>query len=74
MTARCLYSFIRALQDQLANPTNPAKSQSREGFTRRIVWQYYTKAWYSIGKVKFSKTSYAIPKLYQYLPGNFVTE
>ena len=25
MTARCLHSFIRALQDPLANPTNPAK-------------------------------------------------
>ena len=72
MTARCLCFFIRALQDPLANLTNPA--QSREGYTRCIVWKYYTNAWYSIGKVKFSKTSYAIPKLHQYLPGNFVEE
>ena len=26
MTARCIYFFIQALQDTLANPTNPAKS------------------------------------------------
>ena len=56
MTARCLCFFIRALQDPLANLTNPA--QSREGYTRCIVRKYYTNAWYSIGKVKFSKTSY----------------
>ena len=28
---------------------------ARLGYTGRIVWQYYTKAWYSIGIVKFSK-------------------
>ena len=26
MTARCIYSFIRVLQNPLAKPTNPAKS------------------------------------------------
>ena len=68
--------FYSSLTGPTSQPHKPCyiKSLSREGYTRRIVWQYYTKAWYSIGKLKFSKTSYAIPKLHQYLPGNFVTE
>ena len=40
--------------------------ESRLGYTGRIVWQYYTKVWYSIGIVNFLKASYTLQKLYQY--------
>ena len=38
MTAGCIYSFIRALQDPLAKPTNPAKSSLNQVRALLDVW------------------------------------
>ena len=71
-----LYNIIES-EIILCVPLNFGKN-SRLGYTWCIVWQYYTKAWYSIGIVNFSKASYTIPKLYQYFRHRyrrtFVTE
>ena len=73
-----LIAFVFSFKPSKAHlPTpNPFSimSQSRVSYTGHIVCQYNTKAQYNISIANFSKASYTIPKLYQYLPGNFVTE
>ena len=61
------YSSLLGPTSQRPNPFS-IMSQSRVGYTGRIVWQYYTEAWYSIGTAKFSKEAIQhqnYPNIYQ---------